>query len=248
MLRKHACIVLCLIFLAAIGFCPLFVFKLFFQAFKNLSQLVFAFKAVYFSFGDDEILNICHYTPCCVNILALCFVLFFLLPWDSVRCFLLASFFNILWVADILTHLFLPLLLYVLVLAMIKYFPYTLEPHVCAHIIAISLFSLEDATKMKYVYLVRSRNLGILIQWIRILRAKHNHMCDLEQIRTKYHRFRSCYLFMQEIKSDTGLGWNEEKQTIKCDEDQWQRFCKVIFLHYKNVLSHFIVTRLVILS
>ena len=88
----------------------------------------------------------------------------------------------------------------------------------------------------------------VYLQWIGILKAKHNHVSDLEQMRTKYQRFRSCYLYMQEIKNDSGLRWNNEKQIVECEEERWQQFCKVIFLNYKNVVSCVTVMHFFIMS
>ena len=54
----------------------------------------------------------------------------------------------------------------------------------------------------------------VYTQWVGILRAKHNHICTVEQMRTNYQRFRSNDGHMRAIKSETGLGWDEEKQEV----------------------------------
>ncbi len=68
------------------------------------------------------------------------------------------------------------------------------------------------------------------LQWVGILKAKHNHKCTVEQLRTKYQRFRSNYGYMRAIKTDSGLGWDEEKQCVQVEDFQWERYCNVSFL------------------
>ena len=65
--------------------------------------------------------------------------------------------------------------------------------------------------------------------WVGILKAKHNHICNVEQMRTKYQHFRSNYGYMHAIKSDTGLGWDEEKKAVQCDDWKWDQYCNVSF-------------------
>ena len=38
---------------------------------------------------------------------------------------------------------------------------------------------------------------------------------------------------MRAIKSDTGLGWDEEKQVVQCDDWKWDQYCNVSFQIYK---------------
>ena len=61
------------------------------------------------------------------------------------------------------------------------------------------------------------------LQWIGILKAKHNHVCNIEHMRTKYQHFRTNYLYMTGIKNDSGLGWDEEKQTVQVEDWQWEQ-------------------------
>ena len=70
-------------------------------------------------------------------------------------------------------------------------------------------------------------------QWVGILRAKHNHICDVEQMRTKYQRFRKDYGRMRAIKDESGLGWSEEKQKVECPDWKWEQYCAVSFYAYK---------------
>lgn len=58
-------------------------------------------------------------------------------------------------------------------------------------------------------------------QWVGILRAKHNHVCNVDQMRTKYQRFRKDYGLMRAIKDESGLGWSEEKQKVECPNWKW---------------------------
>ena len=69
----------------------------------------------------------------------------------------------------------------------------------------------------------------IYTQWVGILKVKHNHIRSVEQMRTKYQRFRSNHGHMCAIKSETGLGWDEEKQDVQCDDWKWDQYCNVSF-------------------
>ena len=69
----------------------------------------------------------------------------------------------------------------------------------------------------------------IYTQWVGILRAKHNQICSVEQMRTKYQRFRSNYGHMRAIKSEIGLGWDEEKQAVQCEDWKWEQYYDVSF-------------------
>ena len=75
--------------------------------------------------------------------------------------------------------------------------------------------------------------LVVYTQWFGILRAKHNHICTVEQIRTKYQRFRRDYGLMCAIKNESGLGWDEEKQEVQCLDWKWEQYCDVSFYIYK---------------
>ena len=187
--------------------------------------------------------------------------------------FVACWFFYILWATDILPHFFLAFAFFCFGIGDDKVLPtYPWAPCLRTHdrncVVFICCYLLVDATETKYVYLVRTSNFGVFAFTSRLrsrecyhtapgariftvdwdFKGKHNHVCDLEQMRTKYQRFRSCYLYMQEIKNDSGLGWNEEKQTVECEEERWQQFCKVIFLNYKNVVSCVTVTHFFIMS
>ena len=73
----------------------------------------------------------------------------------------------------------------------------------------------------------------VYTQWVGILRAKHNHICNVDLMRTKYQRFRKDYGLMRAIKDESGLGWSEEKQKVECPDWKWEQYCDVSFYTHK---------------
>ena len=65
------------------------------------------------------------------------------------------------------------------------------------------------------------------LQWSGVISAKCGQTFDVKQMRTKYPRFRNNYLLFTAIKNDTGLGWDEKKQTVTCPDWKWDEYCQV---------------------
>ncbi len=63
--------------------------------------------------------------------------------------------------------------------------------------------------------------------WAAILYAHHGFPYTVKQLRTRYQRFRKVYRLFLGIKSDSGLGWDEEQQKVTCADWKWKDYCKV---------------------
>lgn len=57
-------------------------------------------------------------------------------------------------------------------------------------------------------------------QWIGVLSAKYGQFYTLNQMRSKYQCFRKDYLDTTAIRNDSGLRWDDIKQTVTCSKER----------------------------
>ena len=91
----------------------------------------------------------------------------------------------------------------------------------------------SDAANLEFLDAFCSHKAGLkpptptYIQWTATLSAHHAFQYTVKQLRTRYQHFRKVYNLFMGMKNDLGLSWDEELQTVRCAEWQWQDYCKV---------------------
>lgn len=53
-------------------------------------------------------------------------------------------------------------------------------------------------------------------------------MFNIVNVRSKFQLMKKAYKLYMELQRNTGLGWDEDKQEVTCDEEYWNKFKAIL--------------------
>ena len=65
---------------------------------------------------------------------------------------------------------------------------------------------------------------------------------NVESLRSKFQRMKGDYKIYCRVSTNTGLGWDEETQTVSCPEKLIKDFVKLIFSTWPYTICQFVIS------
>ena len=63
----------------------------------------------------------------------------------------------------------------------------------------------------------------------------------MHQLKSKFNRLRKAHREFSHLLEQTGMGWDPQTSTVTTDDEVWDTYLKVIYLHYTCVVDYLII-------